>query len=242
MPSKSGNRCVRNQQLQDRHTLSRKDNEAFTFKWVGPLIRLLCKNMNTRRATAHVIAGVESILCLPRPKQLKGPSIDMSILKLPALIASVWLLVVAKLQGQENFWHENQERSNMVQAFFEQVRENQVLREKIGCAEENWIGWENITEDDLKAWKEEIIAKEWQEMDWWRNIDAGTGVEVIVEEDEDELQDQDNHEISDNMGQKNLKLPKVIDKYDYLCEERRQEYSEWKSRILVRIEEMLAAK
>ncbi|OAF61005.1 hypothetical protein VC83_02618 [Pseudogymnoascus destructans] len=40
--------------------------------WIRPVVRELCAKMEARGATAHVLAGVGSVLTLPTPKPKKG--------------------------------------------------------------------------------------------------------------------------------------------------------------------------
>ncbi|KAI6249059.1 hypothetical protein HI914_02752 [Erysiphe necator] len=207
--------------------------------WVLPTIRLLCKHMQTPKVAPHVLAGVESILCLPIPEKARSHSFNESELKLPAMIAAVWALVLAKISGREEQGRDNMEDIRPVLKFLGQIRKNEGLIKKIGQSEDSWRGWESIIESDVNAWIKEIEDGGWKELDWWRNIFEITGHQSY-EYSEDEL----GHDIpvEDKIcsdGESDFKKNEVNNRYDYLSENRKQEFAEWMSKMLLQINKMI---
>ncbi|POS83232.1 hypothetical protein EPUL_004692 [Erysiphe pulchra] len=210
--------------------------------WVLPTIRSLCKQMHTPKATPHILAGVESILCLPKPEITRSYSIDESKLKLPAMIAAVWNLVVSRMNGREERLPDKTEEIKLVLKFLEQARENEMLLKKLDNKEDSWRGWEIITESDVNAWRKEISVGGWKELDWWRNIteNARYGSAEIGDNDhQHNLSDEDEDENS-LIDKRNPKKVRSFDRYDYLNEERKQEFTNWMSHMLLQINKMIA--
>lgn len=221
---------------------SSDEKESKIPQYVAPVIRMLCRQMQTPRAIPHVIAGVESILCLPRPEKMVNEQINNSNLTLSALIAAVWFFVVVKMRGPEEQWRENVERRKEVREFLENARENKTLREKIGDDDESWKNWESTTQKDINEWRKEIIAGKWKALDWWINIVEGIGVENTLAQDDSAVSSGQDEEMQDGGEHTNFKRTKVAERYDYLTEERRKEYAEWSLNIQSRIKRLIASK
>ncbi|RKF82533.1 putative origin recognition complex subunit 6 [Golovinomyces cichoracearum] len=221
---------------------SSDEKESKVPRYVAPIIRMLCKQMQTPKAIPHVIAGVESILCLSRPEKMVNEPINNSNFTLPALIAAVWFFVVGKMRGREEQWRENTKRKREVREFLENAREIKTLQEKTSGDEESWKDWKSITQKDINEWGKEIIAGKWKEMDWWRNIVEGTGVENTPAQDDSAVSSDQDEEMQDGEEHTNFKHMEVAKRYDYLTEERRKEYAEWSKNIQSRIKELIASK
>lgn len=208
--------------------------------WVMPTIRLLCKQMHTPKATPHVLAGVESILCLPKPEATRNHSIDELKLKLPAMIVAVWHFVFARMSGREEQLSDQTEEIKLALKFLEQARENEMLLKKLGNKEESWKRWELITESDVSSWRKEINACGWKELDWWRNITENSrydNTEIGDDSHEHDRLDEDENSLTNKENSKNIRY---FDRYDYLNEERKQEFSIWMSNMLMQINKMIA--
>ena len=210
--------------------------------WVGPVVRFVCKKMDTCNAIPHVLAGIESITSLPRPRKQQAELSDTTNpeFKLPALIAAVWFFVVVKMHGREEQWRENLERKKLIRDHLAAAKENQMLLERIGSSDEAWESWVKVTERDVNIWRNEIVNGNWKELDWWINIEEGIGVRNEFQDDEDELAN------SDTSGDSNRpdyvqarRINDVIwDKYDYLSTPRKLEYEAWRCNIQSQIDQM----
>ncbi|KAJ5051787.1 uncharacterized protein L3040_001558 [Drepanopeziza brunnea f. sp. 'multigermtubi'] len=208
---------------------ARRDKEGKVPKWVGPVVRLLCREMGTRKAVPHVLAGVESILCLPCPKgegAVEG--------KVPALVAMVWFFVVLKMRGPEGRAVEGVKRTERVREVLRGAREDGEVRARLGERDEAWTGWEEVKQKDVNAWRGEIVEKGWRELDWWTNIEEGVGVDGEEEhEHEDEEMLDLGVEVVREIGR--TKPRTMIQEQFCVNDAKRAEFQAWKEALLVRI-------
>ncbi len=78
----------------------------------------------------------------------------------------------------------------------------------------------------------------WREMDWYINIEEGCGVGGDGGEKE-EREDGDEDEVLEEKEKGNKRRRVGMgDRYDYLSEENRAEYQEWKTMILAQIKKL----
>jgi origin recognition complex subunit 6 len=230
-------------------------------KWIQPVIRLLCKDLETPRAAPHIIAGVETILTLPSPssllastpslKQKSSPGRGEITGKIPALIASVWFFVVVRMRGKQQQGKETMERKRLVRESLARARSDEGVLKKVGKGDELWVGWELVEERDVNAWRREIVEKGWKEMDWFENLVEGCGVDFDVNEesansvvedmDEDEATSQEMAVVKENRKEEKgvRKLATLQDKYDYLNEDKQREYQEWRHSMLAKVNELM---
>lgn len=205
------------------------------------MTRLLCRELETPKAVPHILAGVETILCLPTPKdgekRMEG--------KLPALVSAIWFFVVVRMRGKENQGKENLDRKKKVREALNGAKDNDIVLAKIGEAVDAWKGWEIVEERDVNAWRKEIVSKEWKEMDWFEGIEEGGGVgdenEVEEEVEEEDVEEVLVEKINDeDVGRKKGLGTMMLDKFDYLSEKNRREHAVWEKRIKEKIDELVA--
>ncbi|RDL37250.1 uncharacterized protein BP5553_04683 [Venustampulla echinocandica] len=199
-------------------------------KWVPPVVRKLCAEMDTQTAIPHVLAGVESILCLPLAKR--------SGTKLPALVAAVWFFVIQELTGKNISKREFTQRRTRVLEVFSSLREDEEIIEKIGDGEEVWGSWEDVGFADVQAWIVEVTQGDWLEMDWFVNIgssgDDGDAMDVDGEEEDQDIDDMSAPR-RNQMGMGRM----MQDEYDYLSAENQEEYAEWREIMLSTIDDLI---
>lgn len=222
----------------------REEKDKRVPKWLGPVVRLLCKEMETRAAVPHVLAGVESILCLPCPGGEKGNEREMEG-KLQALVAAVWFLVVVRLRGVEGQGFETMKRKNRVREVLAGARGNEGVVERVESDEEVWLGWEEeVLERDVNSWRKEIVHKGWRELDWFTNVGDGVGVEGDADTGEDADADADivmgeNESAVESAGGR-ARLGTMIQEQYCVTREKREAFIEWKEMMLAYIEEVMA--
>ncbi|KFY71449.1 hypothetical protein V499_08358 [Pseudogymnoascus sp. VKM F-103] len=208
--------------------------------WIRPVVRGLCAKMEARGAIAHVLAGVGSVLTLPTPKPEKGEAKEKE--KVPALVAAVYVLVHTRLTGKEVNGKEYVALRRGILATLKALRaDEEVVRkvEKEEPGEKGWEGWTDIVGKDVDAWLMQLSSKGWVGLDWFENIESGSGIEGPEARDEpmDDAEDEDadgddNGEEDSIMGLGTMMQERV----DYLSTRKREEYQIWKDGILEKIE------
>ncbi|RKF57201.1 putative origin recognition complex subunit 6 [Erysiphe neolycopersici] len=241
-----GDKSLNRAKILEKRTIEDDSNDSYQAKmraliplWVFPTIRVLCEQMHTSKAIPHILAGVESILCLPKPKTTRSCSIDESKLKLPAMIAAVWYFVFARMSGREERLPDKTGEIKLVIRSLTQARDNEKLLKKLDSKEDSWRGWELITESDVNIWGKEINVSGWKELDWWRNITENSpynSAKIMDDNHEYNYLDEDEIFLIDK---ENSKKVKSFNRYDYLSEERKQEFTNWRSKMLLQINEMI---
>ncbi|OWP02036.1 hypothetical protein B2J93_1508 [Marssonina coronariae] len=203
-------------------------------RWVAPVVRLLCREMQTRRAVPHILAGVESILCLPCPEGERGVEG-----KIPALVAMVWFFVVVRMRGPRGQALEGVKRTERVRDVLRGAKDDERVLERVGGDEAAWAGWEAVEPRDVNAWRKEIANKGWKDLDWYRNIGEGVGVDGDEEAEDEEMPDGDADEVV--LPEKGrMRAGTMIQEQFRVTRARRLEYEEWKSALLAKISEMSA--
>lgn len=222
---------------------SKPDKESKVPRWVEWVIRYLCKEMETPKAFPHILAGVETLLSSPCP----NPEVEVIVSeelgnrKIPALIASIWFLVVVRMRRKEERGIETSQRQKIARDVIEKARGDEWILKRVGEGESKWMGWEGVNLKDVMTWNREINGRGWKELDWWLNVPEGAGVEgdmldVDMEQDlEREVEDED-EVVSVGRERKPDTMYQV--KYDYLSADKRAEYREWKEEILAMMQEL----
>lgn len=211
--------------------------------WIRPVVRGLCTRLGARGAIAHVLAGVGSVLTLPTPKPEKGESKEKE--KVPALVAAVYVLVHTRLTGKEV---NGKEYVAIRRSILNGLKELRVDEEVVGkvekeeAGEKGWEGWTDIVGKDVDVWLMELSAKGWVELDWFENIESGSGVDAPETRDEpmedaddngnEDVDEEDDGEEESIMGLGTMMQERV----DYLSSRKREEYRIWKDGILEKIE------
>jgi origin recognition complex subunit 6 len=189
-----------------------------------------------------LLAGVESVICLPCPSDPNGEGGKGVEGKIPALIAALWFFVVVKMRGKEGQGKENIQRKKMARDVLAGAQGDEWVREKVGEEEGAWEGWEQVVDKDVNTWRMEIVEKGWREMDWFRNIVEGCGVDGDGESDDDGSNDEDDDIIEEiENGVRRPAVGSMIqEKYNYLSLAKRKEYAAWEGMMLAKIRKMIA--
>ncbi|TVY33316.1 hypothetical protein LSUB1_G007102 [Lachnellula subtilissima] len=157
-----------------------KERDERVPKWVAPVVRKMCREMENPAAVPHVLAGVESILTQPCPdgeQNMQG--------KAPALVAACWFFVTQELTGKETSGKEFASRCKKILGLFKEARDDVVVVGKVGDDEEGWKDWEGVVAGDVKGWVREITENDWLALDWFTNIASGEAA-AHAEDDDDE--------------------------------------------------------
>ncbi|KFY89612.1 hypothetical protein V500_05591 [Pseudogymnoascus sp. VKM F-4518 (FW-2643)] len=214
--------------------------------WIRPMVRGLCEELKAKGATAHVLAGVGSVLTLPTPKPEKGDKKEKE--KIPALVAAVYVLVHTRLTGKEVNGKEYVALRRSILAGFNLLRYDAKMVEKVEKEEEGEAGWEGYTDvvgKDVDAWLMQLSTRGWVGLDWFENIESGSGVEGPQTRDEpmDDAEDEDADEDDDGEEESIMGLGTMMqERVDYLSARKREEYQIWKDGILEKIEEIEMAR
>ncbi|OBT39781.1 hypothetical protein VE00_10229 [Pseudogymnoascus sp. WSF 3629] len=210
--------------------------------WIRPVVRGLCAKMEARGAIAHVLAGVGSVLTLPTPKPEKGEAKEKE--KVPALVAAVYVLVHTRLTGKEVNGKEYVALRRSILAGLKALRVDEEVVgkvEKEEPGEKGWEGWTDIVGKDVDAWLMQLSSKGWVGLDWFENIESGSGIEGPETRDEpmDDAEDEDADEGDDGEEESIMGLGTMMqERVDYLSARKREEYQIWKEGILEKIEEI----
>lgn len=193
----------------------------------------MCTELNSKNAIPHVLAGVESILCLP-PSNLSeedaaNPQPGDHILE---LVAAIWFFVIHELSDKETDKQEYKARRDKMLEVFASVKEDEEIIKKVGGKEEElWAGWEPTQAKVVQSWILTITGRDWLDMDWYANIEKeeqnGIDVQVQVEE---EVRVPEKRKLGTTMQ----------DGYDYLSLENKDKYKGWKETILATIDDLIA--
>jgi origin recognition complex subunit 6 len=200
----------------------------------------MCTVMETRQAIPHVIAGVESMLRLPKTLPTgKEESPLQPGNKTPALIAATWFFVLQEFSGKDITGSEFRERRTKIMKVFKDIKNDKVIAAKItGDVDEFWESWEDIEPMDVQAWIAAVTERDWLEMDWFTNIGKP--------EDQGPLGESNNHmdaqefDTSSSLGKRRRIGRMMQDEYDYLSPENKAEYQHWKENILAQIDDLIA--
>ncbi|KAF2131802.1 hypothetical protein P153DRAFT_336425 [Dothidotthia symphoricarpi CBS 119687] len=217
--------------------------------WTMSTIRSLAKSLDHPNAAPHIFTGVESIIPLlarmsaavvgtptKRPRKVtttsQPPTSPVSDTRIIALIATVFLYVLARMSDQEVTPDQYQK--------WQEDTLNTLLELPSG---------QNITYEELSP---EVIqlrdmapGEGWLHMEWFLNIapshdvDAMEGVEAT---------DGNAHSLKENRKRPRDGASSYIglgtmmqDATDYLGERQREDYKRWKANVMARVQEIEAA-
>ncbi|KAL2044299.1 hypothetical protein N7G274_003004 [Stereocaulon virgatum] len=214
-----------------------------TPQWVMPVIRQLCQKMGAPAAPHHVFAGVSSILSTQKMTFSSKTKAQSSAIKTPALIVAVYVWVTARLAWSEKPAIEYQQQRNSAVNIFESLA--QLPHEM-----------RSFDHEDVDTCMRQIKEHQWTEMDWFENIPVGTGLGLsdsrevqaesedgLAETEEEQLLPVQQRIVSKNGATDPDYLQAGLgtmmqDRVDYLSDDRRREYKEWKKSILLQIAEL----
>ncbi|KAG9239169.1 origin recognition complex, subunit 6 [Amylocarpus encephaloides] len=214
---------------------SNAERDARIPKWLRPVIRKLCTDLSMKPLIPHVLAGVESILCLPHSIPRKsGRSLDFQIgEKVPALVIAVYFFVCQAAARADYTQEEFGEMKRDLLDRFKDMRRDEGLLARIGEEEGDWKGWEKVDAEDVVVWVKLVNMRGYDQMDWHTNISLAEG-------DGDSDAAIDEVDIPEGKSATRRGLGKMMhDEYDYLGPEKRAEYKRWEERIKAEIAAML---
>ncbi|KAL9098228.1 MAG: hypothetical protein Q9163_006078 [Psora crenata] len=248
-PSSTPNKTVRSRTpVRTVHTTPtrRKALKSYAAKaevpvWVMPVIRKLCRKLEAPAAPHHIYAGVSSVLAMQSHEDT--PTVKSQAIKLPALIIVIYFLVRTRLAGVATPSELYVNQRELALAMMKELATQDIELDKI----------DNADIDDLMR---QVGTRKWTEMDWFSNIQLGSGVGT-PQDDANPVNDvsSGDEEGEDtfvlgmrgtcgslgNSGHRYLQPglgTMMQDKVDYLSDERRRDYLGWKTDILLRISEL----
>lgn len=226
---------------------------------VMPLIRHLCKALDVPEAAPHVFAGVTSVLQATESNQSIAPPTKkrrtsdkskkpepIAVVNIPALTLALFSAVCGRMRGEEI--------AEDAEFFDKAVELTKDFCQKSGKPHGLVL---DETTDMKHAIKEfnERFEDEWQSMEWYQNVpslEANAGAAYDAEESEDDeestvvkrpaktpLRRKEKHGRSekDDLGAAGL-LPGLGTMFqpaiDWLSDERRADYAQWKKDLLRR--------
>ena len=210
--------------------------------WTMPVIRQLCQRLGAPRAPHHIFAGVSSIM--KSSNESREPSEARNGIKLLALIIAVYFFATARLADTEI----------KSEQLVEQITISIALTEELA---EQGFELEVVTETDVRAHMRQIALQKWVEMDWFQNIQLGSGNGA----DEDGQSVGNHHSTSDDdeeeeafnrrrnrisrdpkRSERKYLLPglgtMMQERVNFLSDEHMRDYQEWKMVMMMRIQEM----
>ncbi|KAF2260846.1 hypothetical protein CC78DRAFT_536144 [Lojkania enalia] len=214
-------------------------------EWTMPTIRTLVKEFDNANTAPHVYAGVASILPFlarigeaaaetpskrPRRAATQASRVEVSDMKVLALIAVIFFYVLSRISDQE-----------ITPEQFEEWRDSAVevlLKSKTG---------EGVEEEGMLAEIDQLMpmAQEegWLQMEWFLNVfpvegEEMEGVEMVIANGNGATPGRGEKMLRDG-GSSYIGLGTMMqDATDYLSERRRAEYKVWKAKIMARVAEI----
>lgn len=123
-----------------------------------PVVRKLCRGMEAPAAVPHIFAGVSSILKSIRETGTP-PDVNVS-----AVIVMLFIMVTTRLSGAQTTPEQ-----------YQRVRQEAVLAVKNDCGQDGAeTDWDESSVDDCMRQMKEYG---WQKMDWFSNIELGSGID-----------------------------------------------------------------
>ena len=206
-----------------------------------PVIRRLCKRLDAPAAPPHVFAGVSSILTHPQDEA--GSQDSNEEFNRTALIVAVSFFVTSRLSGVTTT---PEDLAQKLRIALELMHELEHEGDEI----------EPTSETDVRSHMRKIASPKWMNMDWFRNIQVGSGLAATEESSKDIEEESSRSPARDGPALPSRKRPKTSTsgrakdflkpglgtmlqpKIDYLSEESLAAYGEWKDDIMRRIEVM----
>lgn len=201
---------------------ARKPPDAGLPPWVRPTLRYLCKQLDAAEVGPTVVAGMEAIVC-PHGRRTKD---EWVLGHMTSLLGSLYLYVwttVSMPDGVDEARYAAA-RKDVVEGL---DRARQAITIKGVEDGEVWEGWRDIQVADIDDAALTVHRHGWLESDWAK------GIEDLVRRDEDNAADKAAAGKArwDPVGPVRRADTMLQDKYDYLSEKRRKEYTAWKREI-----------
>lgn len=209
-------------------------------QWIVPVTRQLCRGLAAPAAPHHVLAGMSSICSsIESSRETATSSIDV---KLPALLIAVFHFVYTRLGGVETPTEEYSRRTRLALS---------IVKDSLGGDADNM----DFDENDVNECMRKFGEQRWNDMDWFENVPTGNGLgdADISNQHIDDVQPEtdvaDDLLLVNKRGQGRLDVSEkgylqpglgtmMQDKVDYLSDERRRDFRQWKSDILSQIQDM----
>lgn len=236
-------------------TTAKKLDPSFP-PWLRPTVRHLCSTLEGSGGpdlAPTIIFGLESIIA-PHRRRIDDEWINGH---LNALVAAIYWYVSesAQLAPGEDMTTDasrsslNATRKRMLGALKSARQEVKAPTERgktsLATTEEDhvfWEGWqEGLTAADISEALTVVAERGWLDSDWFRSIDLLRD----TEQDAEDVDSSAHHdELTATAAAVQIRKADTMlqDRFDYLSERRRAEYTHWKAGILRRIETLERAK
>ena len=203
--------------------------------WVMPVIRNMCRKLGALAAPHHVFAGVSSVLSSSdRP-------VDTNV---AALVITLYILVLTRLTGVEAEPAEYFRRKQLALEIVEEAMTDQ--GEQMAC-----------NQADIDDYMLYVSKYRWTDMDWFSNVDVGSGYHG---REDSQRRDAGDDDVDEDEGHILLRPSKgfismgseeenylqaglgtmMDDRGDYLSDPRRRSFERWKKKTLLQIDELEA--
>jgi len=203
--------------------------------WVRPVLRFLCAELGPSRIGPVVMSGVESVVA-PGGRRTDDTWVNGNLVPLlAALYLYVWRGVV--LQGEEVGAAEYARfRGKLLRSMLQAREVVEVKWSRVGEGHDNemdpWDGWRDVKVKDVDTAMLRMNRHGFLEMDWVAGIDDLAKMETR------ETHGGDNKAVDDTtsgLGQVKRADTMFQEKYDYLNDRRKKEFTAWKQGMLRRI-------
>ncbi|KJZ80462.1 hypothetical protein HIM_00312 [Hirsutella minnesotensis 3608] len=202
--------------------------------WVQAVARFLCNETDNAKFAPSVLAGIEFIQASrgQTPNQddwVKSHATD--------LVAAIFFFVVTRVRALAS--DATIDREGYIPLRKEIISQLIRARSEVEASDADesvfWRGWRSLKAKDFDAAVSYINGQEWLNGDWYEgiadivNMTPGADLDAAASVDRGS-EDSVPTRRADTMFQ---------DKYDFLSEARRTEYSAWKVKILARIDQAM---
>lgn len=166
-----------------------------------PAIRVLCDKLGASAAPPHIYAGVSSILSLAvkaAPLPVHTPRI--SVTRIPALIVAIGLIVYACLSGKETPPEKYaRQKAQGLDSLGDCVPSARITKSRVKEDEPMDVDTGDSEKFDSPAdvdhWLREIRDRAWMQLDWFKNVRQGSGLNM--DDKGDDVEDQEPHDDKD---------------------------------------------
>ncbi|KAI9847088.1 MAG: hypothetical protein M1837_003206 [Sclerophora amabilis] len=223
-------------------------------QWSSPAIQHLALILRAPAAAPPVLNGLTTILTSSSPPFLANtdtPSSAPKKDKLPALLIALFFFTMTRLSGEEMT---GKDYVRMRDVALEAVNEF-----TLDDLADQGDGFEEVQRTDVDAWMKELAERGWLRLKWFEYIWEGSGLgdasDTMPEGERDDVPlaparrsagrsptmvSREKKSVKLGAG-KSLQLglgTMMQERIDYLSDERRAEYADWKEDILARVEEI----
>lgn len=205
-----------------------------------PVARQLCRKLETPAAPHHIFAGISSILVYLN--EADGREGEVLNIKIPALMIAIFFYVSPRLTGKEI-------RSEQVH---HQTSLSLTLMRELA---ERGVDLKPPDELDVRNHMRQIALHKWVDMDWFRNIQLGSGIGhgsempstasdcLMEDEDADHMTLSIRRRVDKEPSESSVEYLRpglgtmMQEKIDYGSDEHRRAYREWEANFRLRLRE-----